>query len=229
MKYTALIFDMDGTIVHNMPIHNQAWKETLAEAGVQIDMDEFHRTTVGKKTHKIMRFMLGTERSEADLLYWGERKELLYRERFSAFRQPMPGLLSLLEQAQSSGLSMAIASAAPPENISFILDELDLRRFFKVVVGGNDIEHGKPDPEIFIKAAKGLKAEPSSCLVFEDALAGIEGAHRAGMDAVFICTTHTAHEVAGMSHVLSAIPDFTYVDIPKLLENSTPFPQNSQT
>ena len=146
MKYTALIFDMDGTIVHNMPIHNQAWKETLAEAGVQIDMDEFHRTTVGKKTHEIMRLMLGTARSEADLLYWGERKELLYRERFSAFRQPMPGLLSLLEQAQSSGLSMAIASAAPPENISFILDELDLPG--QLAVRG----HCEPGDEVAVAA-----------------------------------------------------------------------------
>jgi beta-phosphoglucomutase family hydrolase len=216
-KHTALIFDMDGTLVHNMPIHNQAWKDTLAEAGVQIDVDEFHRATVGKKSYEIMRLMLGPERSEAELLSWGERKENLYRERFSALRAPLPGLLPLLEQAQALGIPLAVASAAPPENLSFILDELDLRRFFNVVVGGHNIQNGKPDPEIFLLSAQMMGVEPSACLVFEDALAGVEAARRAGMDAVFLCTSHTADEVADMEHVLHAVPDFTPLDLSELL------------
>jgi beta-phosphoglucomutase family hydrolase len=221
MKYTALIFDMDGTLVHNMPVHNQAWQDVLAEAGVHINPDEFHRSTVGKTSGEIMRLMLGADRSESDLSYWAERKEVLYRERFSSLRAPLPGLLSLLNQASALGLPMAVATAAPPANISFILDELDLRRFFKVVVGGDDIQHGKPDPEIFLKSASALAVESSDCLVFEDALAGIEAARRARMDAVFLCTTHAAREVAGLSHVLRAVPDFTHLDLPKLLEKIT--------
>ena len=118
MKYNALIFDMDGTIVHNMPVHNQAWHDTLAEAGVQIDMDEFNRATTGKKTAEILRLMLGPQLSDAEVAYWGERKEVLYRERFSCCREPLPGLLPLLDHARALGLPMAVASAAPPENIS---------------------------------------------------------------------------------------------------------------
>jgi beta-phosphoglucomutase len=217
MKYNALIFDMDGTIVHNMPIHNQAWSDTLAEAGVQIDMDEFNRATTGKKTAEILRMMLGDQLSDADVAYWGERKEILYRERFACCREPLPGLLPLLEQARALGLPMAVASAAPPENVAFILDELDLRRHFKAVVGGHDVKNGKPDPEIFLKAAHILGIEPAACLVFEDALAGIEAARRADMDAVMLCTTIGAHEVAGQAHVLRAVPDFTFLDLPTLL------------
>lgn len=217
MKYKALIFDMDGTIVHNMPTHNQAWSDTLAEAGVQIDLDEFYRTTTGKKTTEILQMMLGHELSEAELAWWGDRKEALYRERFAENREAMPGLLDLLEQAHALGLSLAVATAAPPENISFILDELDLRRHFDAVVGAQDIKNGKPDPEIFLKAAQTLNVEPGKCLVFEDALAGIEGARRAGMDAIMICTTLPAHETAEEAHVVSAIEDYTQVNLSSLL------------
>ena len=217
MKYSALIFDMDGTLVHNMPTHNLAWKDTLAEAGVQINPDEFNRATTGKKTPEILRMMLGPQLSDSELAYWGERKEALYRERYSCCREPLPGLLNLLGQATALGLPMAVATASPPANISFILDGLDLRRYFKTVVGGVDVQHGKPHPEIFLKAAQALGIEPASCLVFEDALGGIEAARRAGIDAVMICTTIDAQEVAGMSHVLCAVPDFTHLDLPTLL------------
>lgn len=217
MKYSALIFDMDGTLVHNMPIHNQAWQDTLAEAGVQIDIYEFNRSTTGKKTGEILRLMLGAQLSDSEVAYWAERKEALYRERFACCREPLPGLLRLLEQARVLGLPMACATAAPPENIPFILDNLDLRRYFSAVVGGYDVKNGKPHPEIFLKSARILGVEPAGCLVFEDALGGIEAARRAGMDAVMLCTTIDAQEVTGKAHVLCAVPDFTHLDLPTLL------------
>src|SRR5512145_1555900 len=114
MNYSALIFDMDGTLVHNMPTHNQAWQDTLAEAGIQIDQDEFNRATTGKKTPEILRLMLGSQLSDSEVAYWGDRKEALYRERFSCCREPLPGLLHLLDQAHALNIPMAVASAAPP-------------------------------------------------------------------------------------------------------------------
>jgi len=216
MKYSALIFDMDGTLVHNMPTHNQAWQDTLAEAGVQINQDEFNRATTGKKTAEILRLMLGAHLSDSEVAYWSDRKEALYRERFACCREPLPGLLDFLEQARAMGLPMAVATAAPPENITFVLDELDLRRFFNVIIGGNQIQHGKPDPEIFLKAAEEMGVAPSVCLVFEDAMGGIEAARRAGMQAVLICTTMTPQDVAGMAHVLMTVPDFTHVNLETL-------------
>jgi beta-phosphoglucomutase len=179
-------------------------------------LDDFIRTTTGKKNREILHYVLGTELSETDLAYWGERKENLYRERFAACREPMPGLLPLLEQAHTFGLPMAVATSAPPDNIPFILDELDLRRHFQAVIGSDQIQQGKPDPEIFLKAAQALGVEPADCLVFEDALAGIEAARRAGMEAVFLCTTHEAEEVSGIPHILSAVPDFTQIDLTAL-------------
>lgn len=222
MKYSALIFDMDGTLVHNMPTHNQAWQDTLAEAGIQIDQDEFNRATTGKKTDEILRMMLGAQLSDSDVAYWGDRKEALYRERFASCREPLPGLLHLLDQAHALGLPMAVATAATTDNINFILDGLDLRRHFKAVVGGHEVQFGKPNPEIFLKSAKTLGVDPADCLVFEDALGGIEAARRAGMDAVMICTTIDAQEVAGFAHVQQAVPDFSTIDLPTLLGQPVP-------
>ncbi|MEI7849609.1 MAG: HAD family hydrolase, partial [Chloroflexota bacterium] len=126
MKYDALIFDMDGTLVHNMPTHIQAWQDTLAEVGVQIDKDEFNRSTTGKTNLEIMRLLLGPDVSQAEMISLGDRKEALYRERFADCREPLPGLVKLLELARSLGIPMAVATAAQPANIAFILDELNL-------------------------------------------------------------------------------------------------------
>ena len=216
MKINALIFDMDGTLVHNMHYHNQAWNDTLAEAGVQIDMDEFHRSTSGMIGQEIIRRFIGANLKAEEVDYWFQRKEALYRERYACCREPVDGLLNLLEQARSLGLPMAVATAAPPDNITFVLDELNLRRYFDVVIGGHQIKRGKPDPEIFLMAAQQMGVEPGTCLVFEDALGGIEAARRAGMQAILICTTMLPQDVAGMPHVLQAVPDFTHFDLAAL-------------
>lgn len=217
MKYDALIFDMDGTLVHNMPTHIQAWQDTFAQVGVQIDKDEFNRSTTGKTNLEIMRLLLGPDVSQAEMISLGDRKEALYRERFADCREPLPGLVKLLELARSLGIPMAVATAAQPANIAFILDELNLRRYFQVVVGAHNVERGKPHPDIFLKSAELLGVAPENSLVFEDALGGIEAARRAGMTAVMICTTIAAQEVAGLAHVLDAVPDFTYLALEELL------------
>lgn len=217
MTYKALIFDMDGTIVHNMPTHNQAWQDTLAEAGVQIDQDEFHRKTSGQKNAEIVRLMLGEHLSSEEVAQWSERKEVLYRERFAEQRETVPGFMALLHAAREKGLVAAVASAAPPENLDFILDGLDLRKRFEVVVGGEDVERGKPNPDIFLKAAINLGVKPEECLVFEDALAGIEAARRAGMDVIVVLTTLHREEVEQIPHVLQAVEDFSQLNVATLL------------
>jgi beta-phosphoglucomutase family hydrolase len=219
MNYDALIFDMDGTLVHNMPIHNQALLDTLVEAALPVpaDLDEFFRSTYGRKNAEILQTLAGGRLSAAELAIWDDRKEALYRERFACCREPLPGLLQLLDTATGNGLPMAVASAAPPENIAFILDELDLRRYFKAVVGGHDVQRGKPHPDIFLKSAQMLGVEPQKCLVFEDAVWGIEAARHAGMQAVMLTTTLEAREAAGLAHVLHAVPDFTHLNLQALL------------
>ena len=217
MSTKALIFDMDGTIVHNMPAHNQAWQDTLAEAGVHIEQDEFHRRTSGQKNQEILRLMLGPNLTEEQISYWTKRKETLYRDRFACCIEPVPGLIELLDRANHLGIPMAVASAAPPENLSFILDGLEVRWYFKAIVGGDDVVNGKPHPDIFLKAAQMIGCAPKDCLVFEDALGGIEAARRADMDVVAVLTTLHRNEVEHIPHVISAVRDYTQVNLDALL------------
>jgi HAD superfamily hydrolase (TIGR01509 family) len=185
----------------------------LAEAGVQVDQEEFHRRTSGLKNQEILKMMLGNQLSDEEINYWTLRKEGRYRDRFSCCIEPVPGLIELLEQATKLGIKLAVASAAPPDNLTFILDGLEIRGYFKAVVGGEDVMHGKPAPDIFLKAAAMLGVEPSNCLVFEDALGGIEAARRAEMDVFAILTTLHRHEVTGTANLISAGPDFTHFDL----------------
>lgn len=213
MNYKALIFDMDGTIVHNMPTHNQAWQDTLAEAGVHIDQDEFHRQTSGQKNQEILRLMLGDQLTDEEIAHWTDLKETRYRERFACCIEAVAGFNELMEAGKLAGLKLAVASAAPPENISFILDGLGIREQFDAIVGGEDVVNGKPHPDIFLKAAGMVGCAPADCLVFEDALAGIEAARRAGMDVVAVLTTIHADELSGIDHIIAKVPDFTAFDL----------------
>lgn len=217
MIYNAFIFDMDGTLVDNMPTHYQAWKETLAEAGVQIDPVNFARQTTGMTNREILRSVLPTI-SEDEISYWGERKEELYRERFLCCRDPLPGLMEFLDSAQALNIPMAVATAAGEENVRFILDATGLRPYFQTVVNAQDIQHGKPDPEIFLKTAARLGQHPKNCLVFEDALGGIEAARRAGMRTIFLMTSHPAQAVSAYENLVCAVPDYTLLSPESLVK-----------
>lgn len=103
---------------------------------------------------------------------------------------------------------MAIGSAAPPFNVDFVLDNLEIRDYFQAVVSGADVAESKPHPEVFLKAAKSLRVARSSCIVFEDAPKGVEAAANAGMECVVITTMHDADEFAGYNNVRLLIEDF---------------------
>jgi beta-phosphoglucomutase len=186
----AFIFDMDGTIVDNMRFHGEAWVKFFAEIGHETDPDDFLVRTAGMTNHEIFRQMFGDEADEEQIKKYATRKEELYRDSFRPVMTAVAGLIEFLEKAQSWGVKMAVATSAPPENIEFVLDGLDLRKYFSAVTGAHEIANGKPDPEIFLKSAMKLGIEPQNCIVFEDAFKGFEAAHAAGMKSVAITTVN---------------------------------------
>ena len=204
----AFIFDMDGTIVDNMRVHNQTWQIVMADEGVQIDIEDFNRQTTGKKTPEILRLYLGERATEAEIQRISEKKENIYRQVFRPYLRSIAGLPGFLEETRKLHIPVALATSAGKTNIEYTLSGTGLKPYFDVLVGGEEVSQGKPDPEIFLVAAQRLGILPQRCLVFEDALLGVEAACQAGMKAVAITTTLRAKDFVGLCPVVEIASDF---------------------
>jgi beta-phosphoglucomutase len=214
--FDALIFDMDGTLVDSMPYHEKAWDLMLPELGVAVDRFEFFTWSAGLTNREIFPRLLGRTLSADELEHLADRKEALYRESYREVMAPMTGAVELLTRARSAGVKTALGTAAPPENITLVIDGLNLREHFPVIVGGADVKNGKPDPEIFLRCAEAMGIEPARCVVFEDTPAGVEAAYRAGMRCIAITTTLNDAQVRGLpntSHLLATAPHFAATQV----------------
>jgi beta-phosphoglucomutase len=216
----AFIFDMDGTMVDNMEFHTQSWLELFTTLGVQLDAEEFQRQTSGKTTGETLRQIIGPHLSDDEIVALSERKESLYRNLYGPHLKPVAGLISFLDAARRLDIPMAVATSAGRGNIQFVLDGLGVTSYFKVIAGGEDVQHSKPHPEMFLIAAQRLGTRPEHCLVFEDSLAGIEAARRAGMKAIVVTTTLGTQDIKDRDTVKQVIQDFTSLD-PALLSSAT--------
>jgi len=213
----AFIFDMDGTIVDNMAYHTKSWLEFFARRGKEYDPDAFFRETAGAQGREILRARLGPDVPDEQIAVLALEKDALYREMYGPHRAAIAGFEQFVTQADASGIQLAVATSAPPGNIVFTLDELDLRRHFHAVVGAADVKHGKPHPDVFLKAAEKLGIAPAECIVFEDAPMGVEAARRAGMRAVAITTTLPAEAFKEYDNVVKVVTDYDDLSVEALL------------
>lgn len=213
----ALIFDMDGTIVDNMAYHTAAWGEFFRRRGREFDEHEFFLRTAGRQGHEIMREYIRADLSDAECAALNAEKEEVYRELYRPHRKTVAGFDALIASAKSAGLALAVATAAPPANVFFTLDDLDIRRHFDAVVGAADVKRGKPEPDVFLMAASACGVAPENCIVFEDAPLGVEAARRAGMAAIALTTTLQASAFAGFDNLIASVPDFTSIDLDRIL------------
>jgi beta-phosphoglucomutase family hydrolase len=218
-EQTAFLFDMDGTLADTMPFHLQAWMELLGQFGIRMAPQEFLRKTSGKMNHQILREVLGLALCDADLARFETRKESRFRALCGAHLRPIAGLADFLAESRRLNASLAVATAAGKENREFVLEGLGIASDFCIVIGAEDVRKGKPHPEIFLKAADALHVDPSRCVVFEDAVAGVEAAGRAGMKAVALTTSLDAREFKGHSAVIQIAKDYTLLRPQTLVES----------
>ncbi len=208
-------------MVDNMRWHMQTWFAILDELGIDMDAEQFHRRLAGRTNEAIFAEVLGDAMSPAEATRRGMAKEARYRALFGPHQRPIPGLTDLLEAAGEQGVALAVATSADPPNIEFTLDGCDLRRFFSVVVGGGEVAHAKPAPDLFLEAAERLGVAPGRCLVFEDTSSGLEAARRAGMATVAITTSldrETLSELAGVRRVIDDYRDCSVTELLALLQ-----------
>ena len=212
----ALIFDMDGTIVDNMAFHTKSWITFFERRGHAIDADAFFRATAGRQGGEIIRSHFGADLGDEEVMTLNHEKEAVYRELYAPHRKAVEGFEDLIADAKSQGMALAVGTAAPPANVEFTLDGLDLRRHFDAIVGATDVARGKPHPDVFLEAAKRCGAEPADCIVFEDAPLGVEAARRAGMRAVVLTTTLPAEAFAEFDNVITIVSDFSQLSLDDL-------------
>ena len=193
-QFSAVIFDMDGVIVDNHHAHFEAWMAFSHKYQFPLN-NEIYLKTFNGKTNKDLFAMIFGEMSEERFQMLVNEKEKMYQDIFSKNLKEHTGLTSFLKKLREEGIKLAVGTSAPTMNVSFILDRLELRQYFDVVVDGLMVKKGKPDPEIYLKCKELLGVE--TAIVFEDALLGIEAAKRAGCAVVGVATTHQRFELVG--------------------------------
>ena len=211
----GVIFDLDGTMVDNMMVHHQAWQSKLRELGLDLGMDEVMEKVHGVNEEILVR-LFGDRFSPAERARLSFEKEAEYRRIFKPTLKLIDGLPEFLHKLNEEELPVGIGSAAPPENVDFVLDTLEIRHHFRVVLNSNNVEFGKPHPEIYLKVADGLGLRPADCLVFEDSLVGAEAAERAGCPVVIVTTTHQRNEFVRFANIMMFVKDFKDVSIKAL-------------
>lgn len=211
----GVVFDFDGVIVDSHPVHRRAWRKFLESMGRTVSEEELEFVLDGRKREDILRHFLGDLDPELMISY-GHRKEQFFRDEAGNV-VTVNGLLCFLEGLEDAGVAIAVASSGSRSRVNFLLDRLDLRKHFQIVVTGDEVKKGKPDPSIFLSAARALQKDPGELLAFEDAVSGVQSAKAARMKCVGIAHPDRASLLldAGADDV---VPDFCSLSYSKLLE-----------
>lgn len=191
----GVIFDMDGVLVDSRAAHLESWRQLAAEVGQNLTDQEIG-STFGRTSRDIIRLLFDVQ-DDASIRRLDDRKEEIYRGLVRGRVPAMPGAVSFVIDCHKSSLRLAVGSSGPPENVRLVCGELGLSALFGAVVTGDDIEHGKPDPEVFLTAARRLQLEPQQCVVIEDAPVGVEAARRAGMKCVGLVGSYGREAISG--------------------------------
>jgi beta-phosphoglucomutase family hydrolase len=180
----AVLWDMDGTLIDSEELHWAAWRNTMANEGIPITREQF-LASFGQRNDSILPRWLGAAATPERIEKIADAKEELYRQLVrSDGISPLPGVADWLHRLHEQGWLQAIASAAPRANVEVVLESLSVAHFFQGIVSAEDVHKGKPDPEVYLTAAMRVGASADRCIVVEDAVAGIEGARRAGMRSI---------------------------------------------
>lgn len=210
----AVLWDMDGVLADTSLLHFATWELVLNEQGIPFDRQKFQRI-YGLKNRDLLPYLTG----ETIEPQWAERiaaqKELAFRQALHGHLAPLPGVVDWLKRFQSWGCKQAVASSAPPENVEALVNELEIRQYFDALVTPGDLP-GKPDPAVFLLAARQLDVSPGKCLVIEDSIPGIEAALGAEMRSVAVMTTNPPEVLHRADIVVETLADLSEEQVKSL-------------
>jgi beta-phosphoglucomutase len=181
----AAIWDVDGTLVNTAEWHFQAWVRMAGELGKPFTRSDF-AATFGRRNPEIIRGLFGEQFTDEQVLEIGSQKEEYYKKMLGNDVTLLPGVSAMLEGLRNVGFRQALGSSAPRGNVDLILQLTGTEGYFDAIIAMEDTQRGKPDPQVFLLAAERLETPPPRCVVFEDAVAGIQAARAGGMKSVAI-------------------------------------------
>lgn len=211
----GVIFDWDGVVIDSSRQHEESWDLLAEEEGLSLFEGHF-KIGFGKRNEFIIRETLKWTSDPIEVARLGERKEVLYREIIQREGiSLLPGVGDFVKSLQTNNVPYAIGTSSPRENIESVLAYLRHMDWFRHIVAAADVEKGKPNPEVFLKAADKLEVTPGQCVVFEDSLSGIEAGKAGGMKVVALTTTN-ARETLDESPADVIVDSFKEVAIDRL-------------
>ena len=211
----AALFDMDGVLVDNAHMHVKSYEVMYDRFNVPVEERRNVMDFMGCGLAEVLNSMFSKEVIEEkgfDFLCY--EKERIYREIYAPTIRPIDGLVQLLERLKEKGIRCAVGSSGCIENVDFVLEKCHIAPYFEAIVSGDQVTRCKPDPEIYQVAAAKLGLRPEDCLVFEDAMVGIESAQRAGADHVIALTTSFS-----IPELTAVHPDFIVRDFTEITDN----------
>jgi beta-phosphoglucomutase len=206
MAASAILWDLDGVIISSMDYHYQAYSEVLAQRGVKLSREQYLKEMIGLRNYTILRRVLG-DLPDDEIWRLAEQKEETFRRLIRGQVKPLPGAAELVRRARDNGIKQAIVSSTPCANIELMLQSLGLFDCFETIVGEEDADKGKPDPEGFLLAASRLGVPPPECVVIEDAPEGIAAGKSGGMCCIGVTTTRRPEKLSQADLVVDSLED----------------------
>ncbi|NTW25848.1 MAG: HAD family phosphatase [Lentimicrobium sp.] len=215
----SVIFDMDGVLVDNFAWHLLAWETFCKRHKKHISADEFRNQVFGGNNPDHLKYIFGSDISKQLIEEYSLEKESIYRELYAGNVIAVKGLAPFLQELRENRIPIAIATSAERTNVDFILEAIGCVGTFDQIVDSSMIREGKPQPEVFLKAASLLQSKPEECVIFEDSLKGIEAGLRAQMKVVGVATTHYYAELTEAHKVITDFTDISLKDLRLLVKN----------
>lgn len=219
MAEDGVIFDLDGVLVNSSALHFQSWQIVGAERGFTMT-EALFRETFGMPNPQIFVRLFGKPLPDEEARALSEHKEAVYRKLAAGRLRPLPGAIALLQALRADGFRLALGSSTPLSNIRVVLRAIGAEEYFHAIVCADDITHGKPHPEVFLKAAERIGVPPRRCVVVEDAVVGVQAAKAARMRCVAITTTHPRERLQEADRIIDCLTEISPEDFRALLRHN---------
>lgn len=213
----AIIFDMDGVLTLTTSIQSEAESKVLSRVGISINPEALVNKYCGWKDIDVLKDILQRNNINADSEKLRKEKwNIVYKKLTQNGVSEIPGAKEIIEKLESHGYTLSVASATSAKFINIVLDKLGIKEKFAVIISGDDVKTGKPNPDIFLLTAKKLKIQPKECVVIEDAPTGVLAAKRAKMKCIAITTTHKREELKDADKIIDSFKELNIGDIQNL-------------